>query len=135
MTEHHLDEDLAAMADDGRGLSRERKAELERHVADCAHCRAALASARLVLSTVDAQKPLEPSEAFNRALFARLDALDQAGKKTFSERLRELFTLPRVGIAMAAAASIAVAVVVYRPSDDVAVAPTSDVEELAIADD
>src|SRR5688572_4286094 len=99
--EHHLGEDLAAMADEGRGLAPLRREELAKHVSDCAECRAALRSAKLVLEAVEADRPPEPSPAFDRALFARLDALDrEAPRATLLQRLAELFTFPRLGAAV-----------------------------------
>jgi hypothetical protein len=78
VNEHHLGEDLAAMADGGRGLADARRLELEQHVAACADCRAAVASAQVVLRAVDERVEAAPSESFDRALSARLDALDRA---------------------------------------------------------
>lgn len=138
--DHHLGEDLAAMADGGRSLQDARKLELERHVEDCAVCRTAIASAKLVLETVDATRPLEPSKSFDSALFAKLDALDQQSRVSIWDRLRELFTLPKIGVAMAAAAALVLAVVFFEqdrrsPEQFLTADVAQNLEGLAVAED
>jgi hypothetical protein len=135
--EHHLGEDLAAMAGGGRGLEAAKKAELERHVDGCAACRAALVSARMVLETVDAARPPAPSEGFDRALFARLDALDRIERPGLLEQLRAWFSVPRMAAVAAVAAGITVGVITLRgPSEDLDQAEVArELEGLAVADD
>lgn len=99
--DHHLGEELAAYAD-GQPLS----AELEHHLTTCSDCQAALASARWVLKTVDANKPPLPSPGFDAAMFARLEAIDRAESAPWLERLRAFFTLPKLGLVAAAAAVV-----------------------------
>jgi hypothetical protein len=110
--DHHLGEDLLAMAEGGAGLSPARKVDLEAHLATCAECQAAIASAKLVLRVVDAHPVDEPSPAFDRALFARLDEIDR--RVPFLQRVKDFFTVPKIGFAFAAgaaAAALAVAVI------------------------
>ena len=134
--DHHLGEDLAAMADGGRGLAAERRLELERHVEGCAACRTALASAKLVLKTVDAARvELDPSKRFDAALFARLDAVDRA-----SRRPRVWFALPRIGLAFAAAAAVVLAVVFFEqdarsPEQFLTVEVAQNLEGMAVAEE
>jgi hypothetical protein len=141
--DHHLGEDLAAMAEGGASLPEAKKLELERHIEGCAACKTAIASAKLVLDAVDAVRPPDPSTSFDHALFARLDAIDRrAASPGFWERVRELFTLPKLGAAVAAVAVLVLGLVFYDPDID-QVAPekllTRDVAEnldgLAFAED
>lgn len=118
--DHHFGEDLAAMADEGRGLSADRRDDLLRHAADCEECRAALASAKLVLSAVGQVREPEPSSAFDGQLFSRIDALDREARNAlaqpgFWDRVKELFTLPRVGALVATAAGVAAFVILGAP--------------------
>jgi putative zinc finger protein len=142
--EHHLGEDLMAMADGGADLPAARKAELEAHVASCPECQEALASARAVLRAIDAAEQPDVSASFDRALFARLDSIDAADRKTavsprsFIERIRAFFTLPRIGIAVAATAGLVIAVffsIDRQPIDTpTAVEFAQNLEGLRVAD-
>lgn len=113
--EHHLGEDLAAMAEGGTSLDADRRAELQRHVATCDACKSAIAGCRLVFRAMAETPRVEPSNLFDERLFARLDAIDRGGSSAASEgafrptlgalvhRVAAFFTLPRVGLAAAAA--------------------------------
>ncbi|MCK6549680.1 zf-HC2 domain-containing protein, partial [Myxococcota bacterium] len=116
----HVGEDLAALADGGEGLTPERRRALEAHVATCAACASALASAQLVLRTIDdVLTPPEPSQAFDARLFQALDEVDrrlarEARAPSLFERLAAVFTVPRLAAIAGAAAAVAVAVVLTR---------------------
>lgn len=95
-SDHHLGEDLGAMALGGQGLTSAREAYLSEHIAECAACRNALLTAQLVQSTVENMPPVEPSNGFDRALFRQIDALDRASLPPVARRLAELFIRPRL---------------------------------------
>ncbi len=76
MSDHHLGEDLAAMAAEGAGLTPETLARHREHLAACASCQKALAEAQAVFRVLEALPAAEPSSGFDRALFARLDQED-----------------------------------------------------------
>lgn len=79
MSDHHLGEDLAAMAAEGAGLSPETLARHREHLAGCAACQKALAEAQAVFRVLEALPIAEPSSGFDRALFARLDREEASG--------------------------------------------------------
>ena len=79
MSDHHLGEDLAAMAAEGAGLSQETVARHREHLSSCGACQKALAEAQAVFRALEALPVAEPSSGFDRALFARLDREDASG--------------------------------------------------------
>lgn len=113
MSEHHLGEDLAEYAGSSPGLDAARRAALDQHVAGCEACQRAVAESRQIFSALSGATALEPSPGFDRALFARLDALDAPPLWT---RVRDFFTLPRLAIGGGLAAAAIVAAVVLLPS-------------------
>jgi hypothetical protein len=139
--DHHLGEDLAAMADGGRDLSPEKKLELERHIESCAICKAAISQARLVLKTVDVvRRAPEPSSSFDASLFSRLDAVDREVRGSIWEKIRELFTLPKIGVAVAAAAALILGIVFFEqdrrsPEDLLTPELAQNLEGFMIADE
>jgi hypothetical protein len=79
--EHHLGEDLAALASPpgtALELPSARRSELEAHLADCPACQAALADARRIFQVLDREPVAEPSARFDAALMERLDGIDRA---------------------------------------------------------
>jgi anti-sigma factor RsiW len=103
--QHHLGEDLAAMVDGGASLSDARRQELESHLESCVVCRGAIEQARTALDLLSGPG-IEPSQGFDRALYARLDAIDEKQASSLSARLARFFTPPRVLTAAAAAAAV-----------------------------
>lgn len=112
MSEHHLGEDLASFAAGGAELPESRRRELEEHVASCAACRRAIAESKLIFSALESPA-LEPSSNFNRALFARLDAID--AEAPWWSRLTAWFTPQRASLAMAAAVVVLLVVIGAQP--------------------
>jgi hypothetical protein len=137
--DHHLGENLALVVEGGSGLDPARKAEIDQHVAGCPSCQAAIASAAAVFETVGKRSLPEPSAGFDRALFARLDAIDRQQGGSLFERVRALFTLPRVAFAAAAiAVIIGVIIVRPRPKDTFPSVPielAQNLEGLRVAED
>lgn len=124
-SEHHLGEDLAAIASGGSDISAAKRAELEAHVAGCTSCQRALAETRMIFEALDLAPVIVPSPAFDRALFSRLDAVDRAlaaeERSAFWSRVTAWLTPQRVAVAGVAAAVLAL-VLVAQPSSDVVVA-------------
>jgi len=84
----HLGEDLATLALGNEDSIKKHSA----HLTSCPDCARALDEAKRVMSALD-QPALEPSMGFDRALFARLDAIDAASPWA---RIKAWFTLPRL---------------------------------------
>ncbi|MCC7382640.1 MAG: hypothetical protein IT384_12460 [Deltaproteobacteria bacterium] len=112
----HLGEDLAAMAAGGTDLGADRRAELERHLAACAECRRALEEARTLFAALDRLPARAPSAGFDRAMFARLDAVDRESQASTWSVLRAFFTPPRVAIGSALAAGLVLGLIALPPS-------------------
>jgi hypothetical protein len=70
-----------------------------------------------VQGAVDALPPTEPSAGFDRDLFRRLDAADAEAAGTPWARLRAWWTAPRLGLALAAAVAVLLAVGRVAPQD------------------
>lgn len=130
MSEHHLGEDLLAMAEGGASLSLARREELQLHLDSCAACQAAVAETRRVLLMVEKLPMVEPSPAFARALSLRLDQLDAEAQDAFWARLKATLTLPRLAGAMALAAAAVLGVLLLRPASE----PTESLEVLEVAE-
>lgn len=109
MSDHHLGEDLAAMAAEGAGLNADTVARHREHLRSCAACQKALAEAQAVFRVLEALPAAEPSSGFDRALFARLDQEDSS--KSWLERLGERLFGPgrgSLGFALAGAGALGV---------------------------
>jgi hypothetical protein len=136
--DHHLGEDLAAMADGGRGLEAARFEALSKHVAACRECQTAIAAARTVLEVIEKREEQAPSPAFDRAMFARLDAIDREQPGLLARVRQLLSTGPRLGFAMAAATAAVVLVAVFTrapaPDADPAVLASAPAEIVADPD-
>ena len=72
-----------------------------------------------IYAAVDGLAEPEPSPGFDAAMYAKLDALDAPAeaKQSAWSRILAAFTGPRIGFALAAAAAITFAVLVYRPAE------------------
>lgn len=131
--DHHLGEDLAALALGDPAARAKHQAHLE----SCAACRRAVAEAEHVM--VALAMPVEaPSAAFDRALWARLDAEDAAERATWLARLRAWWGTPARawGLGLAGAALAAVIAVVVVPGLEDPAGPSSEViQALAAVDD
>ncbi len=108
--QHHLGEDLGAMAEGGDTLPTVRREELDAHIACCPSCRQAIADTQAVLRGMN-MTSLEPSQGFDAALFAQLDAIDEAARSSLWQRLRAWAAPP--GILIAGAATAAGLLIVY----------------------
>lgn len=131
--DHHLGEDLAALALGDTALREKHQA----HLASCAACRRAVAEAEHVM--VALALPVEaPSAAFDRALWARLDAEDAAERGSWRGRWRAWWSTPArawglgvAGVALAGVIAVLVVPALREPS-----APSSEViQALAAVDD
>lgn len=111
----HLGDDLAAMASGGSSLDADRRAELERHLTACAQCRGELEEARAVFAALDQTPAVEPSPGFDRALYARLDAIDGASRAGVLSVLRTFFTPPRLALGAALAAGLVLGLLALPP--------------------
>lgn len=135
--EHHLADDLEAMADGGEGLSAARRDALQQHIATCEACQCALQETQAALSALRSDA-LEPSAGFDAALFAKLDAIDAAQAQTLWTRVQQYFTLPQL-YAVGAVAAIALIIVVVRPfegpGNPAAPAPLARAELMDLAQD
>lgn len=94
---HDEFKDKVLMLHDGELPAGERP-EVERHLASCAECRAALDGWKAAARTFFRKPAAEPSEAFVAAVMARIDT-----EKGWLETLREAFSPRRVALAGAAA--------------------------------
>jgi catechol 2,3-dioxygenase-like lactoylglutathione lyase family enzyme len=115
---HHLGEDLGAMAEGGARLLPERKAELEAHVKSCIVCKSAIEECKKLYAALEGLPLVEPSPAFDRALFAKLDEIDRVKEASLTERLRAFFTVPRFALAGGAVAAAVIAVILTRPGGE-----------------
>lgn len=70
---------------------------------------------RVVTDVVDALPRAEPGPGFDRAVFARIDAIDAQVKKSYLERLRAWLMQPWVGWPAAAAVAASAALLVLWP--------------------
>ncbi len=111
-TTHHLGEDLWAFVEGG--LDDARAAELGEHVRTCGACQQAVAETKQVFAALDTP-PVEPSAAFDRALFGKLDELDRAAQPSLLSRLKAWLQPPQLIAAGAMAAAVVVAAVMWTP--------------------
>lgn len=131
--DHHLGEDLAALALGDTTLREKHQA----HMAGCSACRRAVAEAEHVM--VALAMPVEaPSVAFDRALWARLDAEDAAEQRSWRARLRAWWSTPARawGLGLAGVALASLVAVLAVPSLRDPSGPSSEViQALAAVDD
>ena len=88
-----------------------QSAEFEGHAATCASCSEFRATQALVWQTLDDWKPVAVSEGFNRELWRRIDADQQAGfGGGFLERFRQIcgatFRTPLAPVALVAVLAV-----------------------------
>jgi len=113
----HPESDLSAYA--AGNLADDERARVERHLADCAVCRAAVADFRLLLDRLAATAPAHPEIAWPRYR-AELRARREARRGGWARRW-----LRPVPLAASAAAAAACAIILYvavgaRPPADLA---------------
>jgi hypothetical protein len=139
--DHHLGEDLALVAEGGG------TPELREHAGGCAACQAAIVSTQMIYAAVAKIAPPDPSASFDAAMRGRLDAIDALesvrGPQTLSlfERLGELFTLPRLGFAVAGVALVLISVMFFfeegrrEPEQLLTAELVENIDELAFVED
>lgn len=138
--DHHLGEDLAAVAEGGG------TAEQQAHVATCTECQMAVRSAKLVFAAVAQVEAPVLSDSFDRAMSARLDAIDALEKRlpqesSWLDRWREFFTLPKLGFAVAGVAIVLFAVMFFfeegrrSPEQLLTAELAQNLDELALIED
>ena len=112
MSTRHLEEDLVAFVTEDMDDADRTRWQL--HVDDCDACQAAVQETRQIFEAT-AQEALTPSPGFDRALFARLDAIDREDNPSFVDRLKAWWSQPRWVISTAVATAAVAALVVLVP--------------------
>jgi len=121
--EHHLQDDLEAMADGGRALSPARREALQQHIDSCQACQAALHDTQAALAALNSED-LQPSEGFDAALYAKLDAIDAEQPSSFWANFRHWLTPPRL-YALGAVAAVTLVVIAASQSGGLSEPETS----------
>lgn len=101
---HEEMKELVFALRDGETLAPEARAEAERHLAACGHCRAAVVSWEKASQALFAKPVVEPSEEFTRAVLRRVRSVEEPA--VWTSRLA--FFFPRLIAAGALAAAVAV---------------------------
>ncbi len=138
--EHHLQDDLEAMADGGHALSPARREALQQHIDSCGACQSALQNTQAALAALHSEG-LQPSAGFDAALYAKLDAIDAIdaqGPASFWASVRQFLTPPRIYALGAVAAVTLVVIAASQPWHNAgpeAPAPLAQAELLELARD
>ncbi len=106
-----------------RKLEPELAATLDRHVENCASCREALEGQRLLWRSLDAWEAAEITPDFNRRLYRRIEG----GEPAWTRYFRPPAGAWRAAVAVASAAVVLLAAVLFR-SNDPAPVSAADVE-------